>query len=34
MAQNLSPNEEVLNLLRQIEVRLVFSDDALLFGDF
>ena len=34
MAQNRSSNEDVLNLLRQIEVRLVFSHDALLFGDF
>ena len=34
MAQNRSSNEDVLKLLRQIEVRLVFSHDALLFGDF
>ena len=34
MAQNRSSNEDVLNLLQQIEVRLVFSHDALLFGDF
>ena len=33
MAQNRSSNEDVLKLLRQIEVRLVFSDDVLLVGD-